>query len=305
MRPHIALLWWESVRVGWGTIGDFHAVRNLRRRLIEKGADVDVVWDQEWPGVDVSTVSRRDAGPRRYDIVAFVCGPLVHSQPFMDLIETFTRSRKVAVGVSVIAGNERATALFDRVYARDRGRIATFDLALDPRGFTPPTAEAPGPSGPVGLTLVPDQGEYGPGGTRARLVAEAFATLSRKRGCVLVPIATQRSLTTAALEDFSREILGTRLVLTNRLHGALLAIAHERPAIVVDQVVGGGKVTAVLDRIAYPHLFSVDDLDAQRLEDAVADCERPSIAGRVRDLKRAAQALSQQAVDEAADAILA
>ncbi len=304
-RKRIALAWWESVRSGWGTVGDFYAIGNVRRRLMQQGADVDVLWDLAWPEEGVETVSRQEAASRRYDTVAFVCGPLVQREEFQQLMDVFRDTRKVAVGVSVIAGNEQATALFDAVHARDRGRVATFDLALDPRGFSPPPAAPADPSGPVGLTLVSDQGEYGVGGTQAAAVADAFAALGLAHGCALVPIATQRPLTASALRGFSSEILGTRLILTNRLHGALMAILHGRPAIVIDQVVGGGKVTAVLERIAYPFLFPVDDLDAGRLEAAFVECQRPSMAGRLQDIARAAQALSRRAVNESVDVILA
>ena len=90
------------------------------------------------------------------------------------------------------------------------------------------------------------------------------------------PKRSRESMRRTTLLEVSAEITATGVVLTNRLHGALLALLHERPAIAIDQVVGGGKVSAVLRRVDYPCLFAVDHLDDARLGDAYAACRQPA-----------------------------
>jgi polysaccharide pyruvyl transferase WcaK-like protein len=66
-------------------------------------------------------------------------------------------------------------------------------------------------------------------------------------------------------DEIEEQYAGCDLILTTRLHGAILAARHAVPFIAIDQIKGGAKVASVLGRYSWPHVYPVDDLDPEQL----------------------------------------
>jgi hypothetical protein len=82
-------------------------------------------------------------------------------------------------------------------------------------------------------------------------------------------------------------------VLTTRLHGLVLAIKHGVPAIAVDPVLGGAKISKQAAVLRWPLVFGVDRLDPDELSRAFATALEPE--GRALARRTRARALRQLA----------
>jgi polysaccharide pyruvyl transferase WcaK-like protein len=66
-------------------------------------------------------------------------------------------------------------------------------------------------------------------------------------------------------EDVEAAIARMDAVVTTRMHGLVLAVKHGVPAVAVDPVPGGAKVSRQAVSLDWPATISVDDLTAERL----------------------------------------
>jgi polysaccharide pyruvyl transferase WcaK-like protein len=129
----------------------------------------------------------------------------------------------------------------------------------------------------IGLVLVHPQFEYGKRG-KAEKANEALRTLARSRDSVLLEIDTRldgrnaSGYTTAAQVETA--IARMDAILTTRLHGMVLALKNGVPAVVVDSVSGGAKVTQQARVLGWP-VFNVDHLNSAKLKKALEECLQP------------------------------
>jgi hypothetical protein len=233
--PRVLVAGWPSFLHGEATAGDVLAMEAVAAELDEAGVLYDMAWSPVFrPGE--RTLSNAD--PARYSHLVFACGPL--SGPGIeDLHQRFTACRRVAVGVSVIDPGDPAAAGFHVILARDSPQgLPTGDLAAAPRPPLPPVA---------GVIHVGEQREYS-GRGRHETVARSLARWLPGCGCALLPLETR-------LDSRDWRLCGTPgeleailsrvdLVITMRMHGLVLALKHGVPALAVDPVAGGAKVTA-------------------------------------------------------------
>ncbi|WP_309141879.1 polysaccharide pyruvyl transferase family protein [Streptomyces griseicoloratus] len=257
-RQRILVTGWFSFLDGEATAGDVLALRRVEEVLRGAGLAHDVVWS---PGFRADALHLEDVDPAAYSHLVFVCGP-AHGPQVEALHRRFAHCARIAVGVSVVDPGSPAVTGFDRVLARDAaGREPTPDLA----------ARAPGlPARPVvGVVLTHGQHEYG----RQRRHEEVAAAVTRwlaGKDCARLELETRLDAhdwrlcaTPAQLEA----VLGRLdLVVTDRLHGMVLALRAGTPALAVDPVAGGAKVTAQARACGWPALVS-----AERLEPGLLD----------------------------------
>ncbi|HEY8480447.1 MAG TPA: polysaccharide pyruvyl transferase family protein [Spirillospora sp.] len=247
-RRRVLVTGWPSFLHGEATAGDVLAMDAVRRALDSAGVEHDLAW---------SPVFRPDglhldrADPRRYTHLVFTCGPL-HGPQVEELHRRFARCVRVAVGVSVVDPHAPAVTGFDAVLPRDApGRAPRRDLAALPE--TPPVPV-------VGVVLAPGQAEYGTRRRHDRVERELTGWLAA-RACARLPLDTRldprdwRLFATAAeLESALRRL---DLVVTTRLHGLVLALKNGVPALAVDPVAGGAKVTAQARAWPWPAVVTV------------------------------------------------
>ncbi|WP_345593233.1 polysaccharide pyruvyl transferase family protein [Streptomyces marokkonensis] len=257
-RDRTLVTGWFSFLHGEATAGDVLALRRVEEVLRGAGLAYDVVWS---PGFRADALHFADLDPAAYSRLVFVCGP-AHGPQVEELHRRFAHCVRVAVGVSVVDPGSPAVTGFHRVLARDAaGAVPTPDLA----------ARAPAlPARPVvGVILTHGQHEYGPQRRHEEVAAGLTGWLAGK-DCARLELETRLDAhdwrlcgTPAQLEAVLARL---DLVVTDRLHGLVLALRAGTPALAVDPVAVGAKVTAQARACGWPALVPAERLTEDVLE---------------------------------------
>ncbi|GGL81762.1 polysaccharide pyruvyl transferase [Streptomyces fumigatiscleroticus] len=293
-RQRVLVTGWFSFLHGEATAGDVLALRRVEEVLREAGLPYDVVWS---PGFRAGAPHFEDVDPAAYTHLVFVCGP-VHGPQVEEVHRRFAHCVRVAVGVSVVDPGSPAVTGFDRVLARDgTGAEPTPDLAA--RAPEPPARPV------VGVVLTHGQHEYG----RQRRHEEVAAALTgwlAGKDCARLELETRLDAhdwrlcgTPAQLEAVLTRL---DLVVTDRLHGLVLALRAGTPALAVDPVAGGAKVTAQARACGWPALVPAERLTEETLERWWEWCLG---AGRERARRAGAGFRAADAAADGADALVA
>ncbi|MFB7598778.1 polysaccharide pyruvyl transferase family protein [Streptomyces sp. NPDC056160] len=248
---------WFSFPDGEATAGDVLALHRVEDELRRAGLAYDVAWS---PGFRPDALHLEDVAARRYGYLVFVCGPL-HGPQVEELHRRFAHCARIAVGTSVLDPDSLAVTGFHHVLARDAPAAGP---ALDLAAGAPALPARP----VVGVVLTHGQHEYG-AARRHGAVAEAVTSWLRGKDCARLELETRLDrhdwrlcATPAQLESV---LLRLDLVVTDRLHGLVLALRAGTPALAVDPVEGGAKVSAQARACGWPAL-----VPAERLEGAGA-----------------------------------
>ncbi|MGD9483265.1 polysaccharide pyruvyl transferase family protein [Streptomyces sp. TRM70308] len=282
---------WFSFRHGEVTAGDVLALRRVQRVLDCSGTPYDTVWS---PGFRTGSPGFDGLDPAEYGRLLFICGPL-HGPQVAALHERFAHCTRIAVGVSVIDPGEPAVRGFHRVLARDAsGSRPRLDLSVAaPHAAATPVA---------GLVLTHGQGEYGPR-RRHDAVARTLTAWLAEQDCGRVELDTRLATgdwrLCATSEQFESVLRRLDVVVTDRLHGLVLALRAGVPALAVDPVAGGAKVSAQARACGWPAVLAAESLTPGELDRWWRWC---LTAGRT-----AARSAQQAFADTAAaeDAVLA
>ncbi|MGI8331171.1 polysaccharide pyruvyl transferase family protein [Actinomadura scrupuli] len=246
----VLLAGWFSFLHGEITAGDALALEAVCGALDTGGIRYDVAWS---PVFRPGGLSLEDAAPEHYTHLVFVCGPL-HGAQVRDLHVRYAGCRRVAVGVSVIDPADPSVTGFDLVLARDGDAgPPQRDLAAVPRTPSVPV---------VGVILSAGQGEYGARRRHDEVSARLTGWLGR-RACARLRLDTRLDsgdwTMCASAAEFAAVIARQDLVVTTRLHGLVLALRHGVPALAVDPVAGGGKVTAQALAWQWPAVVTAEE----------------------------------------------
>ena len=226
-------------------------------------------------------VDWRDVDPRGYSCLVFVCGPFGNGPPLVDFLERFADVPLVGLDLTMLEPLEVWNP-FDLLLERDSSRPARADISF--------LAEFPRVP-VVGLVLIPSQPEYGGAGRHVSANAK-LEQLAEETECARVHIDTRldENLTghrTPA--EVVAAIASTDVVLTTRLHGMALALASGVPAVVVDPIAGGAKITRQATTLGWSQCFPVE-VGLPKLRDALRDClserarrEALEVSSRARD----------------------
>jgi hypothetical protein len=143
----------------------------------------------------------------------------------------------------------------------------------------------------AGIALAGGQGEYGGRRRHEEVTARLTEWMGRQR-CAPVILETRldtrdwRLCSTA--EAFQALLSRLDIVVTTRLHGLVLALRTGTPALAVDPVDGGGKVTAQASAWDWPAILTAAQAaDRGRLDALWNWCLSP--AGRAAAAERASQ----------------
>ncbi|WP_055490906.1 polysaccharide pyruvyl transferase family protein [Streptomyces sp. TP-A0356] len=258
MCARILLTGWFSFLDGEATAGDVLALRRVEDVLSRESMDYDVAWS---PGFRPSALHLDDVQPSAYSHLVFVCGPL-HGPQVEELHRRFPHCVRIAVGSSVLDAADPAVTGFHRVLPRDGPAAAPVpDLAAD----APVEPATP----VVGVILTQGQHEYG-SRRRHGEAAEVVTGWLAGKDCARVELETRldshdwRLCATPA--QFESVLARMDLVVTDRLHGLVLALRGGVPVLAVDPVSGGAKLTAQADACDWPALVPADHLSIRRLD---------------------------------------
>ncbi len=272
---------WFSTDDGEITAGDMLAGRTVSRWLAEAGVPHDIAVAAGFRGPDELAADAVD--PRRYSDVLFVCGP-VASAKVERLVRRFMGCRRIGVGISLTAP---AARLFDVVLARD--------------GVGPPSADVSLGSAPtavpvVGVILGHAQPEYG-ARQRHEEAERLVRALVRRAGVAPLPLDTRLDavdeLACATPDRFRAVVARLDAVVTTRLHGLVLALDAGVPALAVDPVAGGAKVTRQAEVLGWPAVCCASAADGRQLDAALRWC-------LTADARAAAKAAAQRGRDDLA-----
>ncbi|NYI04113.1 polysaccharide pyruvyl transferase family protein [Allostreptomyces psammosilenae] len=272
-RPDRTLLvGWFSFLHGEATAGDVLALGAVRAALERAGAPYDVAWS---PGFRPGRLCLDDVRPQDYGTLVFVCGP-VHGPQVAGLHGRFADCRRLAVGVSVIDHDDPAAAGFHRVWARDAPDTDLAQALPDLSWAAPPPPPSPlppalSPAAPpvAGVALTREQGEYGER-RRHGVIVDTITGWLTGLECARLPLETRLDRADPWLprtpEQFEAVLRRVDVMVTNRLHGLVLALRNGIPALAVDSVLGGGKVTAQAAVASWPALLRAEEVTAEGLD---------------------------------------
>ncbi len=258
---------WPSFVHGEATAGDVLSMDAVVRTLSGAGVAYDTVWS---PVFRPGGLQLEDAPPERYTHLVFACGP-IHGEQVRYLHRRYARCRRIAVGVSVVDPEDPAVTGFDMVLARDgEGLAPRRDLA-----GSSPIDHVP----VVGVIMAPGQSEYGDRRRHDDVAATLTAWLG-DQDCARLPVDTRLDAydwrACASPGQLASTVRRLDLVVTMRLHGLVLALRHGIPALAVDPVAGGAKVSAQARAWTWPAVLTPRELpDPGQGTPAGADADGP------------------------------
>lgn len=145
------------------------------------------------------------------------------------------------------------------------------------------------------------QPEYGrtncKAGRAEALLERAAATMSPR------PVRISTELADNPPDQIRSQLDEVDIVLTTRLHGALLTLARGKPVIAIDQIAGGAKVLPLLTRIEWPYVLPVETASEQQLHGMVRTIMDRWPVSEIVHSQALALRLSRQAVQESAQAV--
>jgi hypothetical protein len=210
----------------------------------------------------------RRVRPELYSHLIIICGPC-HRKLFRrktTLLERFAHCRKIGVNLTMV-DSLAAWNPFDDLLERDSDRTRRPDL----------TFLADDAAGPVVARCFIGQRRHCHYGSR-QLHGQAAAAINaaiKRNGLAPVDVDTRwchpdnqtgQNNSAAILSILKR----MDLVLTTRLHGLVFGLRAGVPAIVVDPIRGGAKVTAQARALNWPKICGAEDLTPAWLDAAIA-----------------------------------
>lgn len=293
-RSRVALSWWGSIPDGGPTVGDLLALKAAHDEIAREGFNSLVLCDGAFAHHVAPFASIGELIADRYDAFVWICGPLIAgSSRFRDLFNRFEGLPRIAAGVSVLPPNVADHFNnFDVCIARD-GLDKTYgDLAL-----AAPAAESGAFEGSqavsktrsLALCLRGAQREYGPGSCDDKRVDALCDRIVTATGLDPSRIETRLDRSGAALARMELQFQTAGLVVSSRLHGALLALRYGTPVVAIDQIKGGGKVSEVLSRLGWPWVYRADCADPAEIQDAARALLDGDVTQRIATTRKAAE----------------
>ena len=253
---------WFSFELMGASAGDLIARDLVCDWLREAGQEYDVALAPPFEG----GVRWEEATPDAYERVIFVCGPFGNGEPVYRFLARFSGRQLIGINLSMLEPLEIWNP-FDLLLERDSSVTSRPDITMLSREPLVPV---------VGLVLIDEQPEYGENDLR-KAANDAFGRLIASREMSVVPIDTRLDVNKTGLRtpaEVESLIARMDVVLTTRLHGLVLALKNGVPAVAIDSVAGGHKVSRQAETLGWPHIFHADRLDEEALGRAFNQCLR-------------------------------
>lgn len=270
-QPKILIAWFGAFD-GFGTIGDLLSLQSLTNYLHARNYDIDYTSYDNFPNLSGTRVDWRTVDANTYRIFIFVCGPILNDRPYLkELFNKFNKCINIGVGVSLLRKDHiNYFNPFDIVFAREGAAQVFDDIAIAAPGYNENTlSDRNRETVTIGISLRGKQGEYGlenclhelTDGTIKQL---AETLLQNRKGELLI---IENHLRRSGLVPGEIENLYARcdLMITSRLHGALLSLRHSVPYIAIDQIRNGQKVYGVLGNRKWPFIYKIEETNCEAL----------------------------------------
>lgn len=275
---------WFSFANGHATAGDVLAGDLARDWARGAGFAVDVATVAPFTG----GVDWRAVDPAAYAHVVFVCGPFEHNENERAFLERFRDRHLIGLDLTMLVPLD-VWQPFDVLLERDSTATVRPDVVF---AHAEPLVPV------VGVCLV----EPYPAGDTATIDA-AIERLLAGRPLAAVPIDTRLDHNATGLRtpaEIASVVARMDAVVTSRLHGMVLALAHGVPAVVIDPEPGGAKLLRQARAIGWPLCFTVDALEDGELARALDRC----LGEEARALARTTAAAARAEVARTRDAFV-
>ncbi|HEX2026956.1 MAG TPA: polysaccharide pyruvyl transferase family protein [Nitriliruptorales bacterium] len=262
---------WFSFLDGEATAGDL-ASRDVVSGWLE---DAGIAHDVAMSPMFGTGVDWRSVDPAVYRSLVFVCGP-AHGAQVRSLRDRFRGARAVAVNVSIV--DPADAEMFDVVLARDSANVSSPDLSVLHDVDDLPV---------VGVVLAHPQPEYGEGlhhrvaDTISRSVA-SFECASVALDTRVDPHADASAPEGRSVAEVEAAMARMDAVVSSRLHGFVLALKRGVPAVAVDPVPAGAKVTRQAEALGWPAVIPGDGLTEARIHETLRWCLTPAARSAAR-----------------------
>lgn len=257
-----------------GTLGDLHSVESVATHLHALGHQVSHATELDLEITGCQRVDWRVVDRASFDCMLFVgasTSPL--HVDFSRLLARFSFVRMAAVSVSPVSqdGLDQLNP-FQTVFAgqgsdRDFGDVAI----LAPTA--PRTISLEGKRIPrIGVALCGQQTEYGPDrclwAETDTLLLHAAQTAARRFHGEVITIENELVHSVESPDEVQQQYAECDLILTSSFHSAIEALRSGVPFIAADQIKGGEKVTALLSKLDWPHVYLIEEADLDKVADA-------------------------------------
>ena len=251
---------WFSFEQMGATAGDLFSRDIVCKWLEQAGFAYDVALAPPFVG----GVDWKRVDPQDYTHMVFVCGPFGNGWPITEFLPRFTNCRCLGVNLTMLEPLE-AWNPFDFLLERESSRFARPDISFLSKKPKVPV---------VSVVLVHPQREYG----EKALHNEANAAVKQLLDSMevsVVPIDTRLDINNTGLRtprEVESLIARMDVVVTTRLHGTVLSIKNGVPVIAIDPIGGGAKIKRQAETIGWPVVFTVDNLNFQKLKSTFDYC---------------------------------
>jgi len=256
---------WFSFPDTKATFGDSRAMEVVCRWLREAGIPFDVAGDER---NHVSGIAWDAIEPAAYTIFVFVCGPWWDNPGILD---RFRHCLTIGIDLTVHGAD---TLGFDVLIPRDGLGEANPDLVL---------ASDTDPVPVAGVALVHPQPPYGDRQRHERVqaVVDEFLAAGTVAPLYLDTLLLNNPGRLTTADQFAALVRRTDVMVTTRLHGLVFALLERVPAVAIDPIAGGAKVTAQARALDWPLLLAGETLSAAELADHVHHCAAGRLATEV------------------------
>lgn len=276
-RRRVLVVGWWSVFHGEATAGDLEAGAAAQRWLDQAGIANETAWSPAFsrsPTLD-------ELSPADFSDVMWVCGPATGG-PLVELLDRFSSCRRILLGASVV--DPPVTDRFDVVWPRDNQQSG----AADTEGWPDLSFALPHQTWPlVAVVRANEQPEYR--GARHAHVHQLIDATLADLPLALLDVDTRvdpRSPRQRSERQVARLVAAADAAVSTRLHGLVLALRAGVPAVAIDPVLDGAKVSAQARTLGWPAVVPASELTSAALTEQLSWCLSPEarqVAGDVRD----------------------
>lgn len=270
----------------FSTVGDIEVLNQVEQHLIASAVPYDIAPYLPDIGQNMKgSVRIPETDAERYSHLLVVCGPFC--RPYLDRysfdLSRFAHCVRVGVNLTMIDPLEDWNP-FHVLLGRDSDQWQRPDL-----GFLEQVGKVP----VAGICLVRRQREYGErqGHDKA---GDFLRRAAQRAGMATIELDTEwpsgRNRSAIALPaQFESICARLDVMLTTRLHGTVLALKNGVPAVVIDPIRGGGKISSQARAIRWPEAYSVETVTDEILDSALMRCLDPSAREMTREVAARAQ----------------
>lgn len=306
----ILVCWYGSIG-GQGTIGDLLSVQSVTAKLSAHGFSFVHASATSDEGVTGPNVPLSFVDPDSVSTLIFTCGPIIKNHPtFEQIFDRFSPAFKVGVGVSLFPREHSNFAdPFDFSISRENQLICFEDVAmLAPSSGARSSERSPKQPLRIGVSLRGPQPEYGEQRSlherTKELVLTAISEASRYRPTEVVSLENHLVRANKRASEIEVDYSKCDLIITSRFHGGVLAVRNGVPFIAIDQIAGGAKLSRLLSRLGWPHVYRVTNVRKSDLVKCILELAEDPRPLELEALRRAGCARAELTLDTLVSVLL-